>query len=77
VFLTLLLILIPMVWLVVAASAVAACRSASLADRRAAQLRIASQRLTSERQRDRADGPPATPHSAPARRDGQLVNLSV
>jgi hypothetical protein len=43
-FLTLLLILIPLVWLVVAASAVAACRSASRADRLAAQHRLGSRR---------------------------------
>jgi hypothetical protein len=68
VFLTLLLILIPVVWLVVAASAVAACRSASRADRLAAQ-----QRLASQRQGNRAEGPAAVPDSAPARRYGSLV----
>jgi hypothetical protein len=71
-FLTLLLILIPTVWLVVAASAVAACRSASLADRRAAQ-----QRLAVQRPRARTDGAPATLDSARARRHGRLANLGV
>ena len=72
VLLTLTLILIPSLWLAVAALVVAACRSASLADRLAARERLATQ------QKGRPeDGPPAMPAGRSTRSYGLAVSQGV
>ncbi len=72
VLLTLTLILIPSLWLAVAAIVVAACRSASLADRLAARQRLAAQ------QKGRPeDGPSAIPAGESSRGYGLAVSQSV
>jgi hypothetical protein len=72
VLLTLTLILIPSLWLAVAALVVAACRSASLADRRAVRARLEA------RQKGRPeDGPPVMPAGQSGRSYGLAVSQGV
>jgi hypothetical protein len=69
VLLTLTLILIPSLWLAVAALVVAACRSASLEDRR--------QRLAAQQKGRPEDGPPAMPAGQPSSPYGLAVSQGV